>query len=82
MNGLEACVANTRCSKRSRVESAPKVVQFTTVKATKDAIIREDGRIIRVKLSPGDVGVPLTHRLAILIFRSALLLLESMDSLS
>lgn len=55
MNGMIS-IANNMSSKISRVEQAPKVVQFTTVKATKGAIIREDGRSIRVKLSPGDVS--------------------------
>lgn len=61
-----APVAYNQCSKRSRVESAPKVVQFTTVKASKDSIIREEGRTIRVKLSPGDVSCSLTNYLAML----------------
>lgn len=59
-------IAYTMSSKRSRVEQAPKVVQFTTVKATKDAIIREDGRSIRAKLSPGDVSSPISVNAEIL----------------
>lgn len=48
--------ADDHSSKKSRgAESAPKILPFTTVKATKDAIIREDGGNIRIKLCPGDV---------------------------